>query len=293
MIHRELEAAFATRVSALRTGTALAGIDVRHGVPASDLAYPCVIIQASGAELIEGGVRNASRINMDFSVISAASQTAGWQTAHKNRTAALAGILDDTNTNASIVAINLAQSDFTLYGWAVTEIASDTSPNHQADTIRISVVAGDRIATAQSGKVNASPQDFSLRHEIEQILSAHFASELPSSVTTDYEVQPYYNEAAAAPSRIVSACQSASKPFPQLGRYQAQATVHIITNGLDSTGHVAAVREVQEALRNLVTQDFTSSVVTIAGLLEANHSTQNESNKITDVLGLNIWTQVN
>lgn len=293
MIHRELEAAFATRVSALRTGTALAGIDVRHGVPASDLAYPCVIVQASGAELIEGGVRNASRINMDFSVISAASQTAGWQTTHKNRTAALAGILDDTNTNASIVAINSAQSDFTLYGWAVTEIASDTSPNHQADTIRISVVAGDRIATAQSGKVNASPQDFSLRHEIEQILSAHLAAELPSSVTTDYEVQPYYNEAAAAPSRIVSACQSASKPFPQLGRYQAQATVHIITNGLDSTGHVAAVREVQEALRNLVTQDFTSSVVTIAGLLEANHSTQNESNKITDVLGLNIWTQVN
>jgi hypothetical protein len=293
MIHRELESSFATRVSALITGTALAGISVRHGVPATDLAYPCLIIAASGAELIEGGVRNASRINMDFSVVSAASQTAGWQTTHKNRVAALARILDDTNTNASIVAINTAQSAFTLYGWAVTEVASDTSPNHQADTIRISVVAGDRIGGAQSGKTNATPQDFSIRHEIEQILSAHLASELPGSVTDDYEVQPYYNEATAAPNRIVAACQSASKPFPQLGRYQAQATVHIITNGVDSTGHVATVRQVQDALRSLVTQDFTSSEITVAGVLEANHSTESDSNKITDVLGLNIYAQVN
>ena len=293
MIHRELESSFATRVSALITGTALAGISIRHGVPATDLSYPCLIITASGAELIEGGVRNASRINMDFAVVSAASQTAGWQTTHKNRVAALARILDDTNTNASIVAINTAQSAFTLYGWAVTEVASDTSPNHQGDSIRISVVAGDRIGNAQSGKTNATPQDFSIRHEVEQILSAHLASELPGSVTAAYAVQPYYNEATAASSRIVAACQGASKPFPQLDRYTAQATVHVITGGIDSTAHVAAVREVQDALRSLLAQDFTSSEITVAGLLEANHSSDSDSNRITDVLGLNIYAQVN
>jgi hypothetical protein len=293
MIHRELESSFATRVSALITGTALAGISIRHGVPATELSYPCLIITASGAELIEGGVRNASRINMDFAVVSAASQTAGWQTTHKNRVAALARILDDTNTNASIVSINTAQSAFTLYGWAVTEVASDTSPNHQADSIRISVVAGDRIGGAQSGKTNATPQDFSIRHEVEQILSAHLASELPGSVTAAYAVQPYYNEATAASSRIVAACQGASKPFPQLDRYTAQATVHVITAGIDSTAHVAAVREVQDALRSLLAQDFTSSEITVAGLLEANHSSDSDSNRITDVLGLNIYAQVN
>lgn len=293
MIHRELESSFATRVSALTTGTALAGISIRHGVPATDLSYPCLIITASGAELIEGGVRNASRINVDFAVVSAASQTAGWQTAHKNRVAALARILDDTNTNASIVAINTAQSAFTLYGWAVTEVSSDTSPNHQGDSIRISVVAGDRIGNVQSGKTNATPQDFSIRHEVEQILSAHLASELPGSVTAAYAVQPYYNEATAASSRIVAACQSASKPFPQLDRYTAQATVHVITGGIDSTAHVAAVREVQNAMRSLLAQDFTSSEITVAGLLEANHSSDSDSNSITDVLGLNIYAQVN
>ena len=293
MNHRELESAFATRLSALITGTTLAGISIRHGVPATDLSYPCLIITASGAELIEGGVRNASRINMDFSVVSEASQTAGWQTTHKNRVAALARILDDTNTNASIVSINTAQSAFTLYGWAVAEVASDTSPNHQGDSIRISVVAGDRIGNAQSGKSNASPQDFSIRHEVEQILSAHLASELPGSVTAAYSVQPYYNEATAASSRIVAACQSASKPFPQLDRYTAQATVHVITGGIDSTAHVAAVREVQDALRSLLAQDFTSSEITVAGLLEANHSSDSDSNRITDVLGLNIYAQVN
>lgn len=293
MIYRELESSFATRVTALVNNTALAGISIRHGVPASGLSYPCLIIAAGGSELIEGGVRNASRINIDFSVVSAASQTAGWQTTHKNRVAALARILDDTNTDASIVAINNAQEAFTLYGWAVTEVASDTSPNHQADSIRISVVAGDRVGAAQSGKTNATPQDFSIRHEIEQILSAHLAAELPSAVTDDYEVQPFYNEAAAAPNRIVAACQSANKPFPQLGRYQAQATVHVITSGQDSTAHVAAVREVQDALRDLVTQDFTSAEITVAGLLEANHSTESDNNRITDVLGLSIWAQIN
>jgi hypothetical protein len=293
MIHRELESAFATRVNALIAGTALAGISVRHGVPATDLSYPCLVITASGAELIEGGVRNASRINMDFAVVSAASQTAGWQTTHKNRVAALARILDDTNTNASIVAINTAQSAFTLYGWAVTEVASDTSPNHQADSIRISVVAGDRIGNAQSGKTNATPQDFSIRHEVEQILSAHLASELPGSVTAAYAVQPYYNEATAAPSRIVAACQSASKPFPQLDRYTAQATVHVITSGTDSAAHVATVREVQDALRSLLAQDFTSSEITVAGMVEANHSSASNANRIADVMGLNIYAQVN
>jgi hypothetical protein len=106
-------------------------------------------------------------------------------------------------------------------------------------------------------------------------------------------VQPYYNEATAASSRIVAACQGASKPFPQLDRYTAQATVHVITGGIDSTAHVAAVREVQDALRSLLAQDFTSSEITVAGLLEANHSSDSDSNRITDVLGLNIYAQVN
>lgn len=293
MIHRELEQRFAARIAALTANTALVGTTIRHGVPESDLGFPCLIIAATGSELIEGGVRNCSRVNMDFSVISAASSTAGWQTTHKNRVAALTKILDDTNTNASIAAINSAQTDFTLYGWAITDIASETSANHQSDLIRISVVAGDRVAAAQGGPTNATPQDFSLRHELEEILSSHLAAELPEAVTDDYAVVPYYNEGAADASRIVSACLSASKPFPQLDRYQVEATVHVITNGLESTGHVGATKAVQTALRSLTTQDFTSADLTVAGVLEASHSQQKDANKITDVLGLSIWCQVN
>jgi hypothetical protein len=112
-------------------------------------------------------------------------------------------------------------------------------------------------------------------------------------VTDDYAVVPYYNESAADASRIVSACLSATKPFPQLDRYQVEATVHVITSGIDSTGHVAATKSVQTALRSLTTQDFTSADLTVAGVLEASHSQQKDSNKITDVLGLSIWCQVN
>jgi len=293
MIHRELEAAFATRVSALRTGTALAGIDVRHGVPATDLAYPCVIIQASGAELIEGGVRNTSRINMDFSVVSAASQTAGWQTTHKNRTAALARILDDTNTNAALAAINTAQTDFTLYGWHLTELAGDTSANTQADTIRISAVAGDRIGTTPTGPTSATPQTYSLRHEIEQIVSAHLGTELPGAATDDYTVYPYYSESAVPPRRIVAACLSASRPFPQLARWQAEATIHIITPGEYATGHDEVVESVAATLRDIVAQDFTTANVTVAGMLEQGHSVDRADNRITDVLAVTLYCQQN
>ena len=154
-------------------------------------------------------------------------------------------------------------------------------------------MAGDRIGTTPTGPTNATPQDFSLRHEVEQILTAHLVAELPEAVTDDYSVQPYYNESPAAGSRIVAACLSASKPFPQLGRYQAQATVHVITNGADSTGHVAAVRQVQDTLRLLTTQDFTSANVTVAGVIEGAHTNDSDSNRISDVLAVTLWAQVN
>jgi hypothetical protein len=50
---------------------------------------------------------------------------------------------------------------------------------------------------------------------------------------------------------------------------------------------------VQDCLRLLTTQDFTSANVTVAGVIEATHTSQNESNRITDVLGLTLWAQVN
>lgn len=293
MINREIESSFANWISAGVSGTSLAGASIRHGVPADVLSYPAVIVQTAGSEVLEGGARSGSRVQLDISVVSAASNEAGWQTAHKNRTGALAALVDDTNTNAALVSINAAQSTYTLYGWAISELASDTSPSHQADSIRLNLVAGDRIGTSPTGTTNFSPQDFSLRHEIEQILSAHLASELPSTVTDAYDIQPFYNENAAAGSRIVSACLSASKPFPQLGRYQAEASVHVITNGANSTDHVATVRHVQNCLRLLTSQDFTSANVTVAGVIEAAHTSQSDSNKITDTLGLSLWAQVN
>lgn len=293
MINREIESSFATWITAGVSGTSLAGASIRHGVPVESLTYPAVIVQTATSEVLEGGARAGSRVNVDISVVSAASNEAGWQTAHKNRVGALTKLLDDTNTNAALASINSAQTSYTLYGWAIAEIAADTSPSHQADSIRLNLVAGDRVATTPTGPTNANPQDFSLRHEIEQILSAHLASELPGAVTDTYDIQPYYNESAAAGSRIVSACLSASKPFPQLGRYQAEATVHVITNGADSTAHVAAVRQVQDCLRLLTAQDFTSANVTVAGVIEATHTSQNDNNRITDVLGLTLWAQVN
>lgn len=293
MIHREIEAAFADWISAGVSGTSLAGVSIRHGVPATDLALPCVIVQANGSEVLEGGARIGSRIDLDLSVISAASNEAGWQTAHKNRVAALTRRVDDTNTNAALASINAAQADFTVYGWAISELSSDTTQNHQADSVRLSVVAGDRVASTPTGPTNAAPQSFSLRHEIEQILAAHLASELPGSVTADYSVQPCYNEDAAQPLRIVAACTAATKPFPQLGRYRAEANIEVVTNGADSTGHVAAVQEVQDAIRALTAQDFTSANVTVAGVIESAHRVQRNPNYLSDTLGLNLWAQIN
>ena len=293
MIHRELEAQFAARLTSVRTGTDLAGIPIRHAVPTDTLGLPCVIVAAAASELVEGGVRSASRVSMDFSVVSSANEGAGWQTAHKNRVAALSRILDDTNTNASLAAINAAQTDFTLYGWHLTELAGDTQANTQADTIRISAVAGDRINTTPTGPTSASPQTYSLRHEIEQIVSAHLGTELPGAVTDDYTVYPYYSEDAAPPRRIVAACLSASRPFPQLARWQAEATIHIITPGEYATGHDEVVASVAASLRDIVAQDFTSANVTVAGMLETGHNVDRTTNRITDVLAVTLYCQQN
>jgi hypothetical protein len=292
MIHRELESAFAAYVTANRTGTALAGIPVRHAIPADALAFPCIIVASASAELLEGGVREATRATMDFSVISAANSGTGWQTAHKNRVAALSRLLDDTNTNAALASINAAQSDFTLYGWHLTELASDTSANYQTDTIRISLVAGERINTTPTGPT-ATPQNYSLRHEIEQIVSAHLGTELPSTVTDDYTVYPYYSETTAPPRRIVAACLSAERPYPQLARWSAQVTIHVITPGQYATSHDETVTSVEETIRDIVAQDFTSANVTVAGMLETGHTVDRSDNHITDILALTLYCQQN
>lgn len=293
MINREIESSFTSWLTAGVSGTSLVGASIRSGVPADALAYPAVIVQANASEVLEGGARQGTRVNVEIAVISAASNGPGWQEAHEGRVAALSALVDDTNTNPALALINAAQTDYTLFGWAVTEVASETSANHQADSFRLAAVAGDRTATQPGGTINATPQDFSLRHEVEQILTAHLMAELPEAVTAEYSIQPYYNEAAAAGSRIVAACLSASKPFPQLARYQSQATVHVITNGANSTGHVAAVRQVQDTLRLLTTQDFTSANVTVAGVIEGAHTNDSDSNRISDVLALTLWAQVN
>lgn len=293
MIHRELEAAFAARIEASRTGTSLAGIPIRHAVPSDPLGLPCVIVSAAGSELIEGGVRMASRVSLDFSVLTSANDGAGWQAAHKNRVAALSRLLDDTNTNTALAAINAAQSDFTLHGWHLSELSGSTAPNIQTDTIRISAVAGDRIGTSPTGPTSATPQTYSLRHEIEQIVSAHLGTELPGAVTNNYTVYPNYSETAVPPRRIVAACSSATRPFPQLARWQADATIHIISPGEYATGHDETVEAVAATLRDIVAQDFTSANVTVAGMLEAGHSTDNATNRITDVLSVTLYCQQN
>jgi hypothetical protein len=201
--------------------------------------------------------------------------------------------LDDTNTNTALAAINAAQADFTLYGWHLVELSGNTAPNIQTDTIRISAVAGDRIATAPTGPTSATPQTYSLRHEIEQIVSAHLGTELPSAVTDDYTVYPYYSETTAPPRRIVAACLSAGRPFPQLARWQADATIHIISPGEYASAHDEVVEQVEETLREIVAQDFTSANVTVAGLLESAHSVDTANNRITDVLSVTLYCQQN
>lgn len=293
MINREIEASFADWISSGVSGTSLVGVSIRHGVPTDALSYPALIVQANSSEVLEGGARQGSRLNVDVSIISAASNEDGWQEAHEDRVGALTKLVDDTNTNPALAYINTEQADYTVFGWAITEIASDTAPNHQADSIRLALVAGDRVNVAPVGTTNATPQDFSLRHEIEQILAAHLIAELPEGLAAQYDITPYYKELPAASSRIVAACLSATKPYAGLGRYQSEASVHVITNGADSVEHVAAVRQVQATLRLLTVQDFTSANVTVAGVIESSHSSENDSNRITDVLGLTLWAQVN
>jgi hypothetical protein len=293
MINREIESSFADWIASGVSGTSLAGASIRSGIPSESLAYPAVIVQANSSEVLEGGARQGSRINVDISVVSSASNESGWQTAHKNRVGALAELLDDTNTNPSLASINAAQSDYTLFGWSLSELASETSANHQADSFRLAAVAGDRIGTTPTGPTNATPQDFSLRHEVEQILTAHLVPSCPrpsptitrcSLITT--------NPLPPAPASWRPASQPPS-PSRSWGRYQAQATVHVITNGADSTGHVAAVRQVQDTLRLLTTQDFTSANVTVAGVIEGAHTNDTDSNRISDVLAVTLWAQVN
>jgi hypothetical protein len=292
MIHRDLESAFAAYLTANRTGTALAGIPIRHAVPEDPLGFPCVIATAAGAELIEGGVRSASRVNLDFATISAPNEGSGWQAAHKNRVAALSRLLDDTNTNSALAAINAAQSDFTLYGWHLTELSAETSANHQIDAVRLSAVAGDRINTTPTGPT-ATPMDYSLRHELEEVVAAHLAAVLPSAVTDDYQIYPYYSEGDVPPRRIVAACLSANRPFPQLARWQAASTIHVVTPGEYSTAHNATVKLVQAALRQIVANDFTTAKVTVAGLLETGHTADRTANRLTDVLASALYCQQN
>jgi hypothetical protein len=154
-------------------------------------------------------------------------------------------------------------------------------------------VAGDRITTAPTGPTSATPQTYSLRHEIEQIVSAHLGTELPSAVTDDYTVYPYYSETTTPPRRIVAACSSASRPFPQLARWQADATIHIISPGEYASAHDEVVEQVEETLREIVAQDFTSANVTVAGLLESAHSVDTANNRITDVLSVTLYCQQN
>lgn len=293
MISRDLEGQLASWISSSSTGTDLAGINVRHAVPEDPLSYPCAIVVAASSELLEGGVRSASKVSLDVSVVSAANEGDGWQTAHKDRVAALARLLDDTNTSAALASINAAQSGFTLYGWSCVELSSETAPNHQIDGIRISAVAGDRSVSQPLGTTSASPQDYSLRHELETLVAAHLVEVLDSPVTEAYDVVPSYREDAAPAARIVASCKSANRTFPQHPRWAAQMSVAVVTPAEAATGHDEAVEAVQSAIRGLVAQDFTSSDVTIAGLLESGHTSDKSDKHIWDTLGFVLHCQQN
>jgi hypothetical protein len=116
---------------------------------------------------------------------------------------------------------------------------------------------------------------------------------LPGAVTDDYTAYPYYSETTAPPRRIVAACLSAERPFPQLARWSAQVTIHVITPGEYATGHDEVVTLVQESLRDIVAQDFTSANVTVAGMLETGHTVDRSDNRITDVLAVTLYCQQN
>jgi hypothetical protein len=293
MIARELETHLANWLISGVSGTSLSGVSIRHAVPADPLVMPCVVVANAGSDLIEGGVRSGSRVTMDFSVMSSANGGAGWQTAHKNRVAALSTRLDDTNTNAAIVYVNAAQADLTLYGWNLVELEGNAAPNIQTDTIRISTVAGDRIATSPSGPTSASPQTYSLRHEIEQIVAAHLQAELPSGVTDYYTVYPQYAETALPAQRIVVSCLSATRPFPQLARWSANVTIEVVTPGESATTHQGVTKDVSATLRQILAQDFTSANVTVAGMIDTGHSSDRSDNKLADLLNLTLYCQQN
>jgi hypothetical protein len=91
----------------------------------------------------------------------------------------------------------------------------------------------------------------------------------------------------------VAACASGTKPFAQLDRWQAASSVHVFTPATYDNRHADTVALVEVALRTLVTQDFTSSDLTVAGLLESDHRVDRDQNRISDVLGLNLYVQIN
>lgn len=291
MKYREIEQRLGNWISSASTGTDLQGITVRYAIPDDPLAYPCVIVAAAGAQPLEGGVRKANTVSIDASVISAANEGSGWQSAHKDRVAALSGLLDDTNTNGAVVSINSAQSSFTLYGWSCSETDNETLPTHQIDTVRISAVVGDR-ASAQTG-TTGTPQDYSIRHEVEMLMAAHLLAELPESVTDNYEVVPAYTVATMSGKRIVASCKSCAKNIPQHSRWTAQASVSVVTPGSSSTAHDEVVIEVQSALRGITGQDFVSAEISVDGILETGHSVERSQAHLQDALSLSMHCSQN
>jgi len=292
MIHRAFETSFAAWLTASRTGTALAGIDVRSGIPSDELGFPAVLVVASGADLVEGGVRGASMVNLDVSVASAAVEGGTWRTTHKNRTAALAKLLDDTNTNAALTAIQANQTTFTLFGWSLVELAAETEANIQMDTIRVRACAGDRLGSAASGTVNGDPQDFSFRHEIESIVTTYLAAELPEAVLDDYTPVPAYNDAALSPRRIVVSCPSADRAIPQTPRWRARLVVDIHSPAEYGSAHPAIAASIEEAMRSMPAGDFSSASVAVDGLLETGHSVDLRESRATDTLTLTLDCRV-
>ena len=80
MIHRELEAQFAARLTAVRAGTDLAGIPIRHAVPTDPLGLPCVIVAAAAATAEQAGVAaEAPVIVFSDSSYARGVLTQGWK----------------------------------------------------------------------------------------------------------------------------------------------------------------------------------------------------------------------
>jgi len=284
---RQLEQAFTSYLLARSSATALADCSIRAGVPPDALSYPAVIVAAGGEALLEGGVRRASRVDLDVSVVTAAA-AAGWQNAHRDRVAALAGLVDDCATQSALNTINSGQADFTVYGWVITEIASETASDHQTDSFRLSVIAGERELGAPAG-TNEPAQTFSLRHELEEVVAERITTGAPDG----YAVRAGYSEQPITSSRIVAAVASAAKPYPQMRRYQAQLSVHIITGGHDATAHAGVAQLVADAMRAISPNDLASSRLTISGALKSAHTVDIAGDRMTDVLTFGVWATVN